>query len=170
MKKADVLLSLIKERRSRFPREYTGNPIEKEVLAEILESAQFAPNHKRTRPWRFEVLEGDKKDQMGERLAEIYKEITPPQSFLEKKYLDIPQKWKASSAVITIVVNFSSIVPEWEEIAAVSMGVQNMYLMTTAHGLGGYWSSPGLKDHLTEDLNLQENQKCLGFFFIGDVL
>ena len=32
--------------------------------------------------------------------------------------------------------------PEWEEISAVAMSVQNIYLMTTTlNGVGGYWSS-----------------------------
>lgn len=31
--------------------------------------------------------------------------------------------------------------PEWEETAAVSCAVQNMWLMATALGLAGYWTS-----------------------------
>lgn len=169
MNKPEILKEIITDRRSRFPREYTQEPIEKEVLDEILSSASFAPNHKRTKPWRLRLFQGEEKNALGEKLAEIYKEITPPERFLEKKYLDIALKWKQSQAVATIVVSYSGMVPEWEEIAAVAMGVQNMYLTASVHGVGCYWSSPALKDHLTEELELKENQKCLGFFFMGKV-
>ncbi len=169
MNEKEVLSQLIKARKSYFPRDYTGQPIEPSVLKEILDSAQYAPNHKRTRPWRFTLFQGEQKNQMGERLAEIYKEITRPEVFLEKKYIDIPLKWSQSDAVVAIVVNYSGLVPEWEEIAAVSMAVQNMYLSATAAGVGAYWSSISLKDHLGPELGLLENQSCLGFFFMGSL-
>ena len=33
--------------------------------------------------------------------------------------------------------------PLWEDQAALAACVQNMYLMCTAHGIGGFWSTPG---------------------------
>ena len=36
--------------------------------------------------------------------------------------------------------------PEWEEIAAVSMAVQNMWLTCYANNIGCYLSTPGFKD------------------------
>ncbi|MDZ7605566.1 MAG: nitroreductase family protein [Cyclobacteriaceae bacterium] len=33
-------------------------------------------------------------------------------------------------------------IPEWQEIAAVSMAVQNMWLTATDMGLGAFWSTP----------------------------
>lgn len=164
---AFVLKEIIQNRRSIFPKSYTPSPIEPSVLEEIVQSANFAPNHKRTRPWRYKLMQGEEKDRMGDRLAEIYRETVSPEAFLEKKFLDIADKWKKSGAVLIISVHFSGLVPEWEEIAAVAMGVQNMYLTATAHNVGCYWSTPGLKDHLFSDLNLRENERCLGFFFLG---
>jgi nitroreductase len=49
-------------------------------------------------------------------------------------------------------------VPEWEEIAAVSMAVQNMYLTCTANNIGCYWSSPKIVDHLKESLTLRKTR------------
>ena len=34
--------------------------------------------------------------------------------------------------------------PKMEEVAAVSMAVQNMWLTATAHGVGCYWSTGGV--------------------------
>ena len=56
MEKAEILKEIIESRRSIFPKDYTGEEIEQEILDEILRSATFAPNHKRTKPWRFKIF------------------------------------------------------------------------------------------------------------------
>lgn len=169
MGKAAILKEIIESRRSIFPKDYTGEEIEQEILDEILRSATFAPNHKRTKPWRFKIFKGEEKTRLGEKLAEIYKNTVAPQHFLEKKYLSISEKAAKANVIVTISVNFSGLLPEWEEIAATAMAVQNMYLTCTAHGIGSYWSSPGMIKHLDEFLNLEENQKCYGLFYIGKI-
>jgi nitroreductase len=89
--------------------------------------------------------------------------------FLEKKYLDFADKIAKTDTVVTISVNFSGLLPEWEEIAATSMAVQNMYLTCTANQIGCYWSSHTVINHLGGFLNLEENQRCLGLFYLGKV-
>jgi nitroreductase len=167
MDKAAVLKNIIETRRSIFPKAYSTEEINEEVLTEITNSAQFAPSHKRTKPWRLKVFRGEEKNKLGEKLAEIYKKNTSPHAFLEKKYLDISDKVLKSNAIVTIVVNFSGLVPEWEEIAATAMAVQNMYLTATALEVGCYWSTPGMINHLNEFLHLDDNQKCIGLFYLG---
>lgn len=169
MEKSEILKEIIKSRKSVFPKSYSTERIEEGVLEEILNSANFAPNHKRTKPWRFQVFRGEEKNKLGEKLAEIYKLTCAPENFLEKKYLDISQKISQSNAIITICVNFSGLVPEWEEIAATSMAVQNMYLTATAHKIGCYWSTPEMINHVNEWLRLEENQKCIGLFYLGKI-
>ena len=169
MDKAEVLKNIIETRRSTFPKSYSTEEIKEDVLTEILNSATFAPNHKRTKPWRLKVFRKEEKNQLGEKLAEIYKQTANPQFFLEKKYADISDKVSKSNVIITICVNFSGLLPEWEEIAATAMAVQNMYLTATAHEIGCYWSTPGMINHLNEYLNLEENQKCIGLFYLGKV-
>ena len=169
MNKAAVLKEIIEIRRSIFPKDYSGEKIEEEILNEILNSANFAPNHKKTKPWRFQVFRNEKKLELAKKLAEIYKNTTRPEVFLEKKYLDITHKISNTDTVITISVNFSGLVPEWEEIAATAMAVENMYLTSTVHQIGCYWSTPGMIKHLGEFLNLEENQKCIGLFYLGKI-
>ena len=169
MNKAAVLKEIIESRRSIFPKDYSGEKIEEEVLNEILNSSNFAPNHKKTKPWRFQVFRNEKKLELANKLAEIYKTTTRPEVFLEKKYLDIPNKISNTDTLITISVNFSGLVSEWEEIAATAMAVQNMYLTSTVHQIGCYWSTPGMIQHLGEFLNLEENQKCIGLFYLGKI-
>jgi len=169
MNKAEGLKEIIAQRRSIFPKDYTDTEISQEILDEILHSATLAPNHKRTKPWRFKVFRGEEKAKLALEMQAIYKATQPEQLFLEKKYNDIGFKINKADAVVSIVVNFSGMVPEWEEIAAVSMAVQNMYLTCTANQIGCYWSSPKLVDHLKSSLSIEENQKCLGLFYLGNL-
>lgn len=169
MNKAEVLKEIVAQRRSIFPKDYTDTEISQEILNEILHSATLAPNHKRTKPWRFKVFRGEEKAKLALEMQAIYKATQPEQIFLEKKYNDIGFKINKADAVVSIVVNFSGMVPEWEEIAAVSMAVQNMYLTCTVNQIGCYWSSPKLVDHLKGSLSIEENQKCLGLFYLGNL-
>ncbi len=169
MEKTEVLKNIIETRRSIFPKSYSTEEINEDVLNEILNSANFAPNHKRTKPWRLKVFRGGEKNKLGATLAEIYKQTTNSETFLEKKYFDISDKISKSNAIVTISVNFSGLVPEWEEIASTAMAVQNMYLTATAHEVGCYWSTPGMINHLGGFLGLEENQRCIGLFYLGKV-
>ncbi|WBX98666.1 nitroreductase [Chryseobacterium gambrini] len=169
MNKAEVLKEIIERRRSIFPKDYSDTEISQEILDEILHSATLAPNHKRTKPWRFKIFRGEEKAKLALEMQSIYKSTQPETLFLEKKYNDIGFKINKADTVVSIVVNFSEMVPEWEEIAAVSMAVQNMYLTCTANNIGCYWSSPKIVDHLKESLTIEENQKCLGFLYMGSL-
>lgn len=167
--KAAILKGIIKSRRSVFPKNYSDEKIDDEILEEILESANFAPNHKRTKPVRLKVFRGKEKSKFGLKLAEIYKSTTRPEVFLEKKYIDITNKISKTDTLLAICVNFSGLVPEWEEIASTAMSVQNMYLTCTVYGIGCYWSTPGMIVHLGDFLGLEENQRCIGLFYMGKV-
>ncbi|PIF47158.1 nitroreductase [Chryseobacterium sp. 52] len=169
MNKAEILKEIIEQRRSIFPKDYSDSELSQEIIDEIVHSATLAPNHKRTKPWRFKVFKGEEKAKLALEMQTIYKSTQSEQTFLEKKYQDIGFKINKANAVISIVVNFSGMVPEWEEIAAVSMAVQNMYLTCTANEVGCYWSSPAIVNHLKESLTIEENQKCLGLFYMGNV-
>ena len=61
--------------------------------------------------------------------------------------------------------------PEIEEIAAVACAVQNIYLSLTAYGLGGYLTTGGVtyKQSAKEFFGLEEDDKLLGFFYLGHV-
>ncbi|MDX1284042.1 MAG: nitroreductase family protein, partial [Draconibacterium sp.] len=60
--------------------------------------------------------------------------------------------------------------PEWEEVAAVSMAVQNMWLTATEMDLGAFWATPGFMELLDEMLELRTGQKALGFFYVGEIM
>lgn len=161
--------SLIRSRRSIFPPSYTSQPIAKETLLELLENANYAPTHRITQPWRFTVFTGEGLKTLADFMGENYRQTTPAASFSQVKYDVTRDKILKSGAVIAINVELHpDLVPEWEEIAATAAAVQNIWLSAWERGIGGYWSTPGAAlGPLAEFLNLPENQKNIGLFYLG---
>lgn len=104
--------------------------------------------------------------------SELYKSEAR-EKFQESKYRKLQQQPLSASHVIAISMKRSAEgkVPEIEEIAAVACAVQNIYLSVSAYGLGGYWTTGGITyfDRAKAFFELQEQDKLLGFFYIGYV-
>ncbi|MCM4167727.1 Putative NAD(P)H nitroreductase YdjA [Arenibacter antarcticus] len=163
-----MIFDVIKERRSVFPAQYIDTPISKEDISKVLEAANCAPTHKKTEPWRFKVLQGEAKDKLGLFLSLKYMETDPkPKQFKVEKLISNPKK---AGAIIAICMQRDpkESLPEWEEVAATAMAVQNMWLCCTHLGIGCYWSSPGLIQYMDDFFDLNEGEKCLGFFYMGN--
>ncbi len=162
-----MIFDLIKSRRSVFPAQYIDKPIAKTDIEKILEAANWAPNHRKTEPWRFKVIQGESKEKLGLFLSLKYMETEErPKEMKVKKLIDNPKK---AAAIIAICMQRDpkESVPEWEEVAATAMAVQNMWLCCTEMGIGSYWSSPGLIKYMDEFFEMNEGEKCLGFFYMG---
>jgi len=163
----DIISKVIKERRSIFPASYIKKEIPVEVINQILETANYAPTHKLTQPWRFTVIRKNALAKLGEELGKLYKEKVSSQQFLQKKYDSFAEKTSQADCIIAINMAISGKIPEWEELAAVSCAVQNMALTAESLRVGAYWSSPPLIDDLGEFLGLKSNEKCIGLFYMG---
>jgi len=166
-----VINELIKNRRSIFPKTYIEKPIPKNIIQQVLENANWAPNHRKTEPWRFKVFTGASLELLGAALADIYKSNTSEEKYQERKFKKLQTNPTKAGCVIAICMqrDEAESVPEWEEIAAVACAVQNMYLTCTAYEVGSYWSSPGIIKFpaVSEFLNLKNGERCLGFFYMG---
>lgn len=165
--------TLIRQRRSAFPAQYTGEKVEDAVIWQILENANWAPTHGKTEPWRFVVLAGKMLETFGDFQGETYKNNTPLESFDEAKFDKLRNNPRKASHIIAIYMKRqeSGKIPEIEEIEAVACAVQNMYLTATAYGVGAFWSTGGAT-YLPEGktfLGLGESDKLLGFFYVGVV-
>ncbi|MEE9364170.1 MAG: nitroreductase [Cellulophaga sp.] len=163
-----MIFDIIKSRRSVFPAQYNEEPIAKGAIENVLEAANWAPSHKKTEPWRFKVLQGEQKEKLGIFLEKKYREATEkPKEFTCKKLQENPKK---AGAIIAICMQRDPMesIPEWEEIAATAMAVQNMWLCCTEMGIGAYWSSPGLIKFMDAFFDFNGGEKCLGFFYMGN--
>ena len=161
------VLDAIHSRRTVNQNSFTDKDISEEDVLTILEAANVAPTHKRTQPWRFVVFQKEGLQRLGAELGRIYKEITPEAKYTEITEQNMAKKATMSNVAIAIIVNYSGELPKWEELAATACSVQNMWLAAHALGIGGYWATPGLINHLGSFLKLEDNQECVGLFYMG---
>lgn len=165
----EELNKAIQSRRSIRPAKFTGETISDQQVLECLEAANWAPTHGHTEPWRFKVFGPAARTRFYEEHLQAVLSIKP----------DLPQVKKDkmrsnalnSSHIIVIIAQLKTLdkIPDIEEIEAVSCAVQNLHLYASSAGLGGFWSTGGVTHYpeAQDWLELEENQKMMGFFFIG---
>ncbi|MEM9143005.1 MAG: nitroreductase [Bacteroidota bacterium] len=162
-----MIFDLIQRRRSVFPDQYNDKPIARADIERVLEAANWAPTHRKTEPWRFKVITGEAREKLGIFLSEKYRETEAnPKQIKIRKLKENPQK---AGAILAICMQRDpgECVPEWEEIAATAMAVQNIWLCCTQLGIGSYWSSPGLIHYMDGFFDLNTGERCLGFLYMG---
>jgi nitroreductase len=170
--KTELVNNLIRNRRSVFQQQYSGERVDDAIVAQMLENARWAPTHKLTEPWQFIVFTGDGLRKLGEQQAAVYKRVTEANgTFKEERYQNLLTKTVLSSHIIAVGMkrDEKKSVPELEEIGAVFCAVQNMYLTAAAYGIGCYLSSGGVTyfEEAKELFGLDKDDKLLGFLHIG---
>lgn len=160
---------VIRSRRSVYPKMYNDEVITDDEIMHVLENANWAPTHKKTEPWRFKVLRDGALVRLGEFLAADYKKRTPEELFSEMKYNKMRTKPTQASCVIAIYMfrDPDERLPEWEEMAAVSAAVQNMWLTCTSMGIASYWSTPSSFIKAEDFIPVHPAEKCMGLFYMG---
>lgn len=158
----------IQNRRSIYPNMYSAEPVDDNIIQQMLENANYAPTHKLTAPWRFVVFKGNGIKKFANYQAERYKQ-THPDDFDAVKYEKLLNKPLKCSHIIAIGMKRNEIVPEMEEIASVAAAVQNMWLTASAYGIGCYWSTGGVTfdEGAKSFFGLEEQDKLMGFLYIG---
>lgn len=168
---AVTITDLIRRRRAIFPKTYIpGKPVERALIEQLLENANWAPTHRLTEPWRFKVFHSEaSRQKLSAYLVDFYLKNTAPEQFSEEKMKKSGENPLLAGAVIAIVMQRDpeERIPEFEEVASVAMAVENMWLTCTALGLGCYWSTPRAALEVGAFLDLQPGERCLGLFYLG---
>ncbi len=168
----EIINKVIRNRRSVFPAQYTGEPVQDEIVRQIIYNACWAPTHKLTEPWRFVVFTGDGIKKLATFQADLYKKVTAQDgTYREDRYQGLLTKPLLSSHIIAVCMkrDEKKSVPEVEEIGATFCAIQNMYLTATGYGVGAYLSTGGITyfDEARGFFGLSDDDKLLGFFHIG---
>lgn len=158
---------LMRERRSIYPGGYSGESVSDEVIQDMLENANWAPNHKLTEPWRFTVFQGEGLKEFVSIHGQVHKKAGKKMD--ESKLKKLEGKIKKCSHIIAIGMNRNKSLPKMEEISSVASAVQNMQLTATAHGAGCYWSTGGITfmPEANKFFGLKKKDLFMGFLFVG---
>lgn len=164
--------SLVRNRRSVFPKDYTGEKVEDAIILQMLENANWAPTHKLTEPWRFIVYTGESLKKLANIQSEVYKKVTQENgSFKEERFQNLQKKPLDSSHVILVYMKRDpkKSVPEIEEAGAVFCAIQNMYLTASSYGIGCYLSTGGVTyfEEAKAAFGLSAEDRIIGFVQVG---
>lgn len=164
-----IIDQIIASRRSVFPEMYTLEPIEDEIILQVVENATWAPNHKLTEPWRFKIFKAQSLQKLSEYLGKCYIEQTPAEKFSEMKHKKIIEKPLKSSCVIAVCYqkDVQERLPEEEELLAMGAAIQNMWLTCSSYGIGCYLSTPPYIHTIGDIIDMQVGERCVGLFYMG---
>lgn len=110
----------------RTTKNFTDEVIPEGVVRELLELAQWAPNHKLTIPWRFRLL--------GPETTERLIALAPADK--KNKVVRAPTR-----IVVSCRISGDPARRE-EDLHATAAAVQNLLLAATARGIDSFWQSP----------------------------
>lgn len=167
------LAKAIENRRAIYPKQMSGEKVSIDIIHKMLEFANWAPTHKRTEPWRFKVFSETAMIELLDKCKDLYVKQTPFDKFSSIKLEKLDERKQQVSHIIAICMKRNEKdLPEFEEVAAVAMAVQNMWLyLASTQKYGGYWSTPGyaLSQEFADYLSLSEDEKCIGLFLLGTI-
>lgn len=152
----------------RSIKNFNGQPIEPEIIPEIIEDAVWAPNHGNRNPWRLIVAADEQYTQLLEVLKEFgvanWKQLSDED--LEKQM----KKFSTASAAVFVIVPEDVRQKErLEDYAAASILMQNMQLLAWDRGIGTCWKTPPFIDNpkFRERLNVQAGERIIGMLQFG---
>ncbi len=153
-------------------RRFRPEPIPRDTIMRLLDSAVRAPNHKLTEPWRFAVITGDARAQYAEmRAKHRLKRYTDPGS---AEALAAAEKQRREALetpafiAVSVAVNPDEITRE-EDYAAAMMAIANLMIAAESLGLGTYLRTGGIlrEPALQELVGLGEGQRIVGVVSLG---
>jgi nitroreductase len=151
------LLEAIKTRRTIGKSE---GDVPRETILELIEAATWAPNHKMTQPWRFTVLTGSARAELGRVWAESAGASVPAD-----------QREPLRSPVVVVVslrTDPNPIMAE-EDMTATAAAVQNLLLAAHAKGLAAGWKSGNICYSLEvkQFLGLDPTDRIIALVYLG---
>lgn len=165
------LKDLIERRRNVKPSFFTGEVIPDSDVLAILNTANWAPTHGYTEPWRFVVFSGNAIADFANFQSKLYESLTPNERFEERKFAKLKEIPLLASHIIAIAVSpvLKSKIPLIEEIVATSCAVQNMLLTAASKSIAVHWTSGGMTytEEMKSFLGCKTKDLILGFLYLG---
>ena len=150
------------------------DPVPRELVEKILESAVHAPNHKLTEPWRFHVFIGKGRGEFARARAELARlqaraegeeeEFAAGRISRERK-----KAFRAPVVIAVISKGGRDEVETLENYAACAAAVQNMQLTAHSLGLASIWRTGTFAYHpyMRDFFELEENDKIAAYLYLG---
>jgi len=138
---AAAIVRALRERRTTGPLRFDSEAEpDHDIVREAVESARWAPNHKRTEPWRFYLLGRDQILGMADVNAERMRRANAKPESIAAKH----EEWAGTPGMLVLMCQHDAEHDEVlrrENYAACAAAAQNMQLHLFAHGIASKWST-----------------------------
>jgi F420 biosynthesis protein FbiB-like protein len=132
-------------RSRRTIKQFDGTPVDDATVRELIALAMWAPNHKRTEPWRFSVVTQRQLPLLAAAAEAALQSLAKPpvDASLRAKQAKIRELLMGAGAVVVVsyVRSPDDACRDREDFAATCAAIQNLLLGATARGLGSLWST-----------------------------
>lgn len=168
---AEDPLKSLRERRSMTRAKL--EPVPRDLVQRVIEAATWAPNHRRTQPWRFVVLAGEARDTLGEVMAKALARRMAAEGAEASDERLLKERSKPLRAPVVVAVaavaSQDPKVVEIEEIVATAAAIENMLLAAQALGLGAMWRTgdAAYDPAIREFLDFPPEAHLLAFVYLG---
>jgi len=150
------------------------DPVPRELVQEILESAVHAPNHRITEPWRFHVFSGRGRGDLAKARAETARLLAEAEGEEEETVagrISRERKKTFRAPVVIAVISKAGRddVETLENYAACAAAVQNMQLTAHSLGLATIWrtGSAAYHPHMRDLFDLEKDDKIVAYLYLG---
>ncbi len=150
------------------------DPVQRELVEQVLESGIHAPNHKITEPWRFHVFSGKGRGEFAKARAELAAIQAAEESEddeMASGRISRERKKAFRAPVIIAVISLAGRdeIETLENYAACAAAVQNMQLTAHDLGLASIWrtGSMAYHDHLRKFFDLSEGDTIVAYLYLG---
>jgi nitroreductase len=137
-------------------------------LAECYKAAFRSPDHAYLRPWRFIECRGEERRRFGELIGQA---MAADADLIDAQRLKFQNAPLRAPLVIICYADVTSHakVPEIEQLLSVGCAVNNFSLALYDLGFGSVWRTgePAYSPSLHQLLGLTQNQKIVGFLYVG---
>ena len=145
---------------------HAGRAVPRDLVQQLCELATWSPNHKRTWPMQFAVVEGEGRARLGAVIADAMQAHGDEPEKVAKartKYLRTPTVLVVGSAVGDSPLRTA------ENRDGAAAGMQNLLLAATAEGLASYWGScpKGANDPVARLCGFEHDTHVLGIVYLG---
>ena len=160
--------ALLATRRSGKPRDMVAPGPDAAQLRAILAAAIRTPDHGKLAPWRFIVIEADRRDAFAQMLRDAYLADKPAAGRLELEAIHQFAHQAPALVVVLAAPAKASHIPMWEQELSVGAVCMNLLLATHAAGFVCGWLTgwAAYSDAVRDGLGAHD-MRIAGFMFIG---
>lgn len=138
-------------------------------LRTILQAGIRVPDHGKLGPWRFIVIRGEARAQLGDALADAYAKANPEANADAIEHERNRFTRAPMVVAVTSQLRETERIPEWEQVLSCGAVCQNMLHAAHASGFVAQWLTEwyAYDDDVKAALNVEPGHRIAGFVYIG---